>query len=205
MIRIVDYGLGNVQAFVNVYKSLGIQALRATNASELTGAHKIILPGVGSFDNAIYLLNQSGMRETLERLVINENVPLLGVCVGMQILASKSDEGKLDGLGWIPGKVQSFCSHQKEIKNRAIPHMGWNDVKPNLDHPLFLGLETQAKFYFLHSYFFEPINISHVSAISCYDGEFACAVTSGHVHGVQFHPEKSHKYGTRLLKNFWEL
>jgi glutamine amidotransferase len=200
----VDYGLGNVQAFLTVYKGLGIEAVRAKTAADLRGACKIILPGVGAFDHAIQLLNRSGMRETLEHLVINDKVPVLGICVGMQLLASASDEGKQLGLGWIPGRVVSFRSRE-QLASLAIPHMGWNDVLPRSGHPLFVGIELQARFYFLHSYFFEPLETAHVSAVASYGSDFACAVSSDNVHGVQFHPEKSHRFGTRLLKNFGEI
>ncbi len=138
MIHIIDYGLGNIQAFLTMYKSLGIEAVRAKTADDLKSASKIILPGVGAFDYAISLLNQSGMRQILEKLVLQDKVPVLGICVGMQILASSSDEGRLPGLGWVAGKVRTFGVN-KLSSRLPLPHMGWNDVQPKLGHPLFFA------------------------------------------------------------------
>lgn len=204
MIHVLDYGLGNVQAFLTLYKRLGFEATRAKTAADLTAASKIILPGVGAFDHAIELLNQSGMRSTFETLVLQDKVPVLGVCVGMQILASASEEGQLPGLGWVPGRVRSFHNNEQSA-SLPLPHMGWNDVQPKPGHPLFAGLEVGARFYYLHSYYFECDAPSHVAAIASYGFDFGCAVCAGNVHGVQFHPEKSHHFGARLLKNFAEL
>ena len=204
MIHVLDYGLGNFQAFLTLYKRLGFEAMPARTIADLTGARKIILPGVGAFDHAIALLNQSGMRPALETLVLQDKVPVLGICVGMQILASASDEGKLPGLGWLPGRVRAFRAKEQSA-NFPLPHMGWNDVQPKPGYPLFAGLEDDARFYFLHSYYFECEVSSHVVAVAPYGFDFACAVADGNVHGVQFHPEKSHHFGTQLLKNFAEL
>jgi glutamine amidotransferase len=204
MIHVVDYGLGNVQAFLTLYKRLGFEATRAKTAVDLAGASKIILPGVGAFDHAIELLDQSGMRPTLETLVLQEKVPVLGICVGMQILASSGDEGFLPGLGWVPGKVRSFRSDERSA-SLPLPHMGWNDVKSKSSVPIFAGFESDARFYFLHSYFFECDEPSHDAATASYGLDFSCAVSAGNVYGVQFHPEKSHHFGMKLLKNFAEL
>ena len=201
MIHVVDYGLGNVQAFLTMFKRLGFDATRAKTASDLIGASKIILPGVGAFDHAIELLDQSGMRPVLETLVLKDRVPVLGICVGMQILGSSSEEGRLAGLGWVPGRVRSFRSSERSAI-LPLPHMGWNDVVPKSDKSLFAGLESDARFYFLHSYFFECDEPSHVAAVASYGLDFSCAVSAGNVYGVQFHPEKSHHFGARLLKNF---
>lgn len=200
MIRIVDYGLGNIQAFLNVFKRLNIAAERARTAAELADADKLVLPGVGAFDHAMELLDASGMRGPLEQMVRERAVPVLGICVGMQILADGSDEGRRPGLGWVPGRVRSFASlGQPQL---MLPHMGWNDVQPTRSNPLFADLEHDARFYFLHSFFFECADAAHVAAQARYGVDFACAVRAGHVHGVQFHPEKSHHFGTALLKNF---
>lgn len=204
MIHIVDYGLGNVQAFLTMFKRLGLEATRAKTAADLAGASKIILPGVGAFDHAIKLLDQSGMRPVLETLVLKDKVPVLGVCVGMQILATSSEEGRLPGLGWVPGKVRSFRSDERSA-SLPLPHMGWNDVQPKLGSPIFADLESDARFYFLHSYFFECDEPSHVAAVASYGLDFSCAVSAGNIYGVQFHPEKSHHFGAQLLKNFGEL
>lgn len=204
MIHIVDYGLGNVQAFLTMFKRLGLEATRAKTAADLMGARKIILPGVGAFDHAIELLDQSGMRPVLETLVVKDKVPVLGICVGMQILATSSEEGRLPGLGWVPGMVRSFRSNEQSA-SLPMPHMGWNDVQPKSGLPVFGGLESDARFYFLHSYFFECDDPAHVAATASYGLDFSCAVSAGNVYGVQFHPEKSHHFGAQLLKNFAEL
>lgn len=204
MIHIVDYGLGNIQAFVNTYKRLGIDSVCARTAEELAGAKRLILPGVGAFDHAMELLNASGMRQPLEALVLGERVPVLGICVGMQILADSSEEGVGAGLGWVSGRVRSFAGNPASA-TLPMPHMGWNDVQPTGAAALFKGLETDARFYFLHSYYFECHDEANVVAHAHYGFQFDCAVQNANVFGVQFHPEKSHHWGTALLKNFAEL
>jgi glutamine amidotransferase len=204
MIHIVDYGLGNVQAFLTIYKRLGFETMRAKTASDLTHAKKIILPGVGAFDHAIKLLNQSGMRPALEALVIQDKVPVLGICVGMQLLASASEEGRSQGLGWVPGHVRAFRSSE-HCANLPMPHMGWNDVQPKPGAPLFAGLEPESRFYFLHSYYFKCDEHLNVAATTAYGLDFSCAISAGNIFGVQFHPEKSHHFGAKLLKNFAEI
>lgn len=204
MIHIVDYGLGNIQALVNTFKRLGIESVRARMAADLDRASKIILPGVGAFDHAMESLAASGMRERLDDLVLGQHVPVLGICVGMQILADSSEEGVGHGLGWVPGRVRSFSSNPASTE-LPMPHMGWNDVVPTLGCPLFKGFEDDARFYFLHSYYFEAADPLHSLAIAAYGFEFDCVVNQGNVFGVQFHPEKSHHWGAALLKNFAEL
>ena len=203
MIRVIDYGLGNISAFLNMYKRLNIEAAVARNADELRQADKLILPGVGAFDHAMELLDGSGMRATLDELVTERKVPVLGICVGMQILARGSDEGRLAGLGWIDARVRGFASLKKD--ELLLPHMGWNDVHPVTGTPLFEGLRPEGRFYFLHSYFFECAREEDVAARTTYGIDFACAAHAGNIYGVQFHPEESHHFGTQLLKNFAEL
>jgi imidazole glycerol-phosphate synthase subunit HisH len=204
MIRIVDYGLGNVRAFLNVYKSLGIPAAVARVESDLDESSRVILPGVGSFDHAMELLQQSGMLNALTALVLTQRVPVLGICVGMQMLAQHSEEGRLPGLGWIRGSVRKFDAEAGGARLR-LPHMGWNDVTPAHPCSLFAGLEREARFYFLHSYHFCCEDRDDILAEAEYGGRFVCAVQAANIYGVQFHPEKSHQYGERLLKNFGEL
>ncbi|MEN8170715.1 MAG: imidazole glycerol phosphate synthase subunit HisH [Pseudomonadota bacterium] len=204
MIAIINYGLGNIQAFVNVYRKLHIDVRVANEPGDLVDASKLILPGVGAFDHAMKSFNDSGMREDAECMVLDGNVPVLGICVGMQMLADSSVEGSEAGLGWIGGKVLPF-TEATGAQNLPIPHMGWNDVTNIGDSPLFSGLEDAAKFYFLHSYFFECANSSQSIAISNYGVDFSCAVNSNNVYGVQFHPEKSHHFGVQLLKNFSDI
>jgi len=204
MIRIVDYGVGNIQAFVTMFKRLGIPAKRAHTPADLADATRLILPGVGAFDHAIQLLNQSGMREPLEAMVLRQQVPVLGVCVGMQMLASGSDEGVLPGLNWIPGRVRAFAN-TPEAEHLPMPHMGWNDLQVKPGAKLFTGFEPQPRFYFLHSYYFACDDQAHVAATATYGLQFDCVVSKGYIHGVQCHPEKSHHFGAQLLKNFAEL
>jgi len=204
MITIVDYGLGNIRAFLNMYKRLNIDAKTATTPAELAGATRVILPGVGSFDDAMDRLGRSGMRDTLDDLALRQQVPVLGVCVGMQMLAQGSDEGRLPGLGWIPGRVRALGTLAPDDLH-PVPHMGWNDVRPQSPAGLFDGLGADARFYFLHSFYFECERPADVLAVSSYGRDFACAVSAGRVSGVQFHPEKSHHFGARLLKNFAAL
>lgn len=201
MIAIVNYGLGNVQAFSNIYKKLGIPHLVASTADEVRGAERIILPGVGAFDWAMTRLNESGMREALQESVIGRGTPVLGICVGMQMLARRSDEGVLDGLGWIDAEVHRFADPGPGSPV-SLPHMGWNDVTPRESDGLFRGLDTGARFYFLHSYYFAPCADRNVLATTDYNGVYASSVRERNVYGVQFHPEKSHQWGIQLLKNF---
>ena len=203
MIGIVDYGLGNISALLNVFKMLNIEAAAIGNPDQLRDATKLILPGVGAFDHAMELLDGSRMRDTLDDLVLHQKVPVLGICVGMQILGLSSEEGQAEGLGWIDGCVRSFRSLQQ--KGLVLPHMGWNDVKPVSDSLLLRQLHVDARFYFLHSYYFDCLRSEDVAAVSGYGIEFCCAVHAGNVYGVQFHPEKSHHFGAQLLKNFAEL
>ena len=200
MIAIIDYGLGNVKAFANVYKKLNVPARIANKVEDLDNITKIILPGVGAFDFAMQMLESSGMRKCLNYMVLNDSVPVLGVCVGMQMLANSSDEGHLPGLGWINGEVKKF-----DQNSCSVPHMGWNTIKPVVFTGLFYGLDENSRFYFLHSYYFRCSSDENIIASTEYYGEFTSAVASGNVYGVQFHPEKSHEWGIRLLENFANL
>jgi glutamine amidotransferase len=202
MISVIDYGLGNIQAFVNIYDRLGIPCSVAHDTSGLSQASHLILPGVGAFDWAMHRLELSGLRPALDDLVLNHQVPILGICVGMQMMANRSEEGQLPGLGWIPGVVTRFDENLLSSKT-GLPHMGWNDVVPK-PHPLFANIQDPY-FYFLHSYFFLPDASSHILSETEFGIRFASAVCKNHVVGVQFHPEKSHHWGAKLLKNFAEI
>ena len=204
MIAIIDYGLGNVKALTNVYKYLDIPITIAAQTDDLKKATKVILPGVGAFDHAMQRLKQSGMHQFLDEIVLHRQVPVLGICVGMQMLAGYSEEGRLPGLGWLEGEVKRFSLSSSRNAMR-LPHMGWNNIKPLESNGLLLGLDLDARFYFLHSYFFQSHRNEDIIAVTDYDGEFACAVNSGNIFGVQFHPEKSHQWGIRLLENFAKI
>jgi len=204
LISIIDYGLGNIGAFLNMYKRMNVPAKAVRTADELADATRIVLPGVGAFDHAMDLLDRSGMRPLLEEKVVGDKVPVVGICVGMQILADTSEEGQGRGLGWVPGTVRHFRS-MPTPHDLPLPHMGWNDVAPTNDGGLFKGLEQDARFYFLHSFYYEPADPADSAASASYGAAFACAVRRDNVWGVQFHPEKSHHFGAMLLKNFAEL
>lgn len=204
MITIIDYGLGNVLAFMNVYSRLNIPVAVAKSAGDLVKATRLILPGVGSFDHAMRELELSGMRQAIEQLVLEKGMPVLGICVGMQMLAKTSEEGMLPGLGWIDGQVRKFDVSTMP-RGTNLPHMGWNDVKPVADSGLFKGMEQDARFYFLHSYYFQCLQRADVLAVTDYGDQFTCAVRRSNVYGVQFHPEKSHHFGSQLLRNFSEI
>ena len=205
MICVVDYGVGNIQAFLNLFNRLGIKANRASTKKNLDLATHLVLPGVGHFDHAMKKLNNSGIREPLEDMVLGSKIPLLGICVGMQMLAEESDEGNLPGLGWIPGKVRAFSEHPK-CSELLLPHMGWNTLEFK-NSPLLSIKENEdlPEFYFLHSYYFDAKDKSNVSATANYGFNFDAIVSHNHIHGAQFHPEKSHKWGEKLLINFSKL
>ncbi len=205
MICIVDYGVGNIQAFLNLFKRLGVDARRASTPDDLADAVRLVLPGVGHYDHAMQRLNDSGMRPKLEELVLGGGVPVLGICVGMQMLAQGSDEGTLSGLNWVPGRVRAFTTQSKSA-DLPMPHMGWNELQPRSDSKLFSkGFEEAPQLYFLHSYFFDAEYKQDVAATANYGLNFDAVVSRGHIHGVQCHPEKSHHWGEQLMKNFVEL
>ena len=204
MITLIDYGVGNIFAFQNVYKRLNIPTKIAKTQEDLADAKKLILPGVGSFDYAMEQLNASGMREKLDELVLEKKVPIIGICVGMQMMGNRSDEGKLEGLKWIDSEILKFDENLIQQRTK-LPHMGWNDVTPINNHPLFIGLEKEAIFYFLHSFYFRCKNEIESIAVSSYGISFSSAVNRENIYGIQFHPEKSHHYGEKLLHNFSNL
>ena len=200
MITIIDYGVGNIRAYINLYERINVKIKVAYNAADLKSATKIILPGVGAFDYAMTRLNSSGMRETITELVLVKKLPIIGICVGMQMLGDISEEGELPGLGWIPGKIKLFDSNSLSSERR-LPHMGWNNISHNSDN-LFGSVDLNNRFYFLHSYYFECENQDDILATTEFGVNFTSAIKKDNIYGVQFHPEKSHTNGVQLLKNF---
>ncbi len=203
MIAVVNYGCGNTHAFINAFKSLNIQSYVASTVDDIEKAQKLILPGVGSFDYVMRNINKSGLREIIEKKVLIEKTEILGICAGMQIFAESSDEGNEKGLGWIKGEIQLFNIEKIHHKTK-LPHMGWNTIKPS-ESLIFNGINNQARFYFVHSYFFNNHLPENRLAQTEYAGTFSSAVKKQNIYGVQFHPEKSHFAGLSLLKNFSEL
>ena len=203
MIKIIDYSMGNTASILNMIRKVGGQAELCAIPSELNSATAIILPGIGSFDNAITKLENSGFSEALHSKVIKEKIPFLGVCLGMQLLFEKSEEGKLPGLKWVEGDVKHFDFSDIQFKDRLkVPHMGWNVITPKTYKGLFSGLENEARFYFIHSYHVNCSNPLDVLATANYGYEFTCSVRHDNIWGVQFHPEKSHQFGIQIFKNF---
>jgi glutamine amidotransferase len=204
MIKIVNYGLGNILAFYNLYKSINIDIEIASTASELSSASKIILPGVGTFDQAMIKLNESGMRNVLDKKVLEEKVPVLGICVGMQIMLKSSEEGDLNGLSWVNANVIKFNPLINSIENK-IPHMGWNSINPVANSNLLDNLDKESEFYFLHSYYCDINDDNLILATTNYQKKFTSIFKYNNIYGIQCHPEKSHDSGITLLKNFSKI
>jgi glutamine amidotransferase len=204
MVVIVNYGSGNIQAIANIYDSLKVEYRIARTVQELTNASKIILPGVGAFDETMGKLESSGFVEILNKLVLVDKVPILGICVGMQVLANGSEEGIKKGLGWIKGEVKKIDRNLIESKPK-VPHLGWNSISLTKESNLFCDVNQNDGFYFIHSYYFETESKDDILSESFYGKKFSSSVNRENIYGVQFHPEKSHKNGINLLKNFSEL
>ena len=204
MIVIIDYGMGNLGSIANMLKKVKADAIVSSDPSTIEKADKLILPGVGAFDNGMRKLGDLGLIPVLNKRVLKDRVPILGLCLGMQLFFERSEEGVLPGLGWITGDVVRFCIQKNEVLIK-IPHMGWNDIQVRQHHRLFDGLESEeTRFYFVHSYYVVPALKNDILATSYYGVEFATAVIHENIVGTQFHPEKSHKFGMRLFQNFLE-
>ena len=198
MITIVDYGMGNLGSVLNMFRYIGVPANISSDLSVINKASKLLLPGVGAFDSAISRINSSGLRDILDHKVIVKQTPILGICLGMQLLTSGSEEGTLPGFGWIPAETSRFSS----LPDLKIPHMGWNLVTPNTPSELTQDLPTASRFYFVHSYYITVDNPQYSILRTCHGIEFDSAIQCDNIYGTQFHPEKSHKFGMHLLKNF---
>lgn len=204
MITIIDYGSGNIRAIGNIYDKLNVDYKIAKIPEEVIGAQKIFLPGVGAFDETISMLDQTGFREILDIEVLQNKVPIIGICVGMQILAESSEEGKLSGLGYIKGKVRKMDASLLNQKPK-LPHLGWNSIEIARQSSLLKDIDSELGFYFLHSYYFECENQEDILTTTTYGKSFASAINRDNVYGIQFHPEKSHHNGINLLHNFAKL
>jgi glutamine amidotransferase len=202
MITIINYGMGNLGSLLNMFKRIGVRACIESELDTLEQAKKLVLPGVGAFDAAMGCINSvPGLREILDHKVLTEHVPVLGVCLGMQLLTRGSEEGVLPGLGWIPAETTRFPK-QDALK---VPHMGWNVATPHTASPLTGGVGCEPRYYFVHSYCVHVDDTRHSLMRSHYGIDFDSAIGHDNIFGVQFHPEKSHRFGMQILKNFAEL
>jgi glutamine amidotransferase len=199
VITIVDYKLGNLGSVLNMLNYLGIKAEITSDLEKIGNATKIILSGVGSFDTAMENLEKMGLTNILNSKVRVDNIPVLGICLGMQIMTNRSEEGYKPGLGWIDAETVKFKG-----ENLRIPHMMWNHARIKHESKLFKDFDEKAKFYFAHSYYLETNDPDPGIATTFYGKEFVSVIEKGNILGVQFHPEKSHKYGMKLLRNFAE-
>lgn len=201
MITIVDYGIGNLGSMANMLKKIGVPCRISANSDDILVAEKLILPGIGSFDQGIQSLRERALIEPLNRRVMYDRIPLLGVCLGMQLLGRSSEEGSSVGLGWIP--AHSVCFRNTPgFRAVRVPHMGWNIARSVRADPIFAGLEETARFYFVHSYHVICDDPADVVATTPYGSDFISILRHGNVWGAQFHPEKSHRFGMQLLRNF---
>lgn len=203
MTIIIDYHAGNVASIQNMLRKLGVSSLLTNDVQKVGEASRIILPGVGAFDYGIKKLDELGIIEVLHQRVIVEKIPCLGICLGAQLMCSRSEEGMLPGLNWISGEVRKFPT-QVNGTRFAVPHMGWDIVNAVKPSRLLAGLDNESRFYFVHSYFIECNDPADALLRNNYGITFDSAFERGNILGVQFHPEKSHKFGKALLRNFIE-
>lgn len=204
MIVIVDYGIGNLGSIKNMLRKLGARAIISSDPADLKAASKLILPGIGAFDTAMQHLNDSGLIDALNIQVLKSQVPVLGICLGAQMMTRGSEEGKLPGLGWF--EADTLRMDFTGLEGRwPLPNIGWRDVHAQNDYVLLRGYDEVPRFYFVHSYYMKADNPDIIAHTAEYGFNFACGLSRGNMHCAQFHPEKSHKFGIQMLKNFVEL
>lgn len=201
MIAIIDYGIGNLKSIYNMFKKVGVESIITSDIETIKNADKYLLSGVGSSDHGINSLKSASFFKTLENEVLENKKPILGICLGMQLLTNSSEEGKEKGLCWIDAQTIKF---DLEDKSLSIPHMGWNKVNATNNNDIFKNLE-ENRFYFVHSYHVVCNNQKNILATANYGKTFTCSIHKDNIYGVQFHPEKSHKFGMQLLKNFGDM
>ena len=203
MIAIINYGLGNLTSILNMCKRLGIEAMITSDTVHIRNADKLILPGVGHFKKGMDNLIESGLQPLLNELVLHEKKPILGICLGAQLMTIHSEEGDTDGLQWVNANTVRFKNER--LHGLKVPHMGWSDITIKDDNPLWKDLPAEPRFYHVHTYHFAFNDTSAISATVTYGYEFASAFHQKNIYGTQFHPEKSHKFGMRVLENFANL
>jgi glutamine amidotransferase len=203
MISVLNFGMGNLGSIVNMLRKVGAKSTLVETSQELEKAEKIILPGVGSFDHGMVLLHERGLVKALKQKVMEDRVPILGICLGMQLFGNSSEEGKLPGLSFIKAHCVKF--NLSQFEKMKIPHMGWNGIMPTRESRILRGLDLKSRFYFVHSYHLVCDEPDSVLAESEYGDRFVSMVQKDNITGVQFHPEKSHRFGMNFLKNFSEL
>jgi len=199
MITIVDYGMGNLGSIQNMFKRIKVESETTSDVATIARAKKILLPGVGAFDAAMQKIESAGLLEVLNRKVLDDKVPTFGICLGMQLLTKSSEEGKLPGLGWIDARTVKFNFTNNSLK---IPHMGWNTVNVKRESSLINDLPAEPRFYFVHSYYVSCAEAADVLTTTHYGTDFHSIIQHDNIFGAQFHPEKSHKFGMRILENF---
>lgn len=204
MISIIDYGAGNLGSIANMLRKLGQPAIITSNPEDIKIAEKLILPGVGNFDYGMSKLQASGLIQILNEKVLKDNIPILGICLGAQLMTNKSEEGKIPGLGWFDAEVKKF-SFPKEKSGLRIPHMGWNYVSIKKETPLSINLPAESKYYFVHSYYLKSNNPEDIFMTTNYGNDFVSALNHDKIYALQFHPEKSHKYGLKIFQNFLSI
>lgn len=200
MLLIIDYGMGNLKSISNMLKKLGHESVLSNKKEEIAKASKLILPGVGAFDQAMQNIKSLGIYDVINKKVTQEKTPLLGICLGMQLLTKGSEEGIEPGFGWINANTIRFKS-----TSLKVPHMGWNSIRIKKQSPFFDPIEKERRYYFVHSYYVEYKQLDHTLAITHYNDEFSSVLHKDNIYGVQFHPEKSHNFGMEILNNFAKL
>lgn len=199
MIVVVDYGLGNVGSIVNMIKKVGYKAKVTSSAADILAAERIILPGVGAYDAGMSKLAAKGLIEPLGKAVLEKKIPILGICLGMQLMTNGSEEGKFKGLGWVDASVKKIAFDELDKK---VPHMGWNTIKPEKPSLVLEGLNQNSRFYFVHSYYVDCHRSEDILLSTKYYRTFVSGFEAGNIIGFQFHPEKSHKFGMQIFTNF---
>jgi len=203
IITIVDYGMGNIGSIVNIIKKAGGKSEISSDKDVILKSKKIILPGVGSFDSGMLKLQEYGLIDVLNKKVLEDRTPILGICLGMQLMTKKSDEGMLEGFSWVDAETIKFKSVNKKFR---IPHMGWNNVFKNKNHDILNNINfSESRYYFVHSFYIKCKNPFEVLLSCDYIDIFDAAFQKDNIIGVQFHPEKSHKFGLEIIKNFIKM